>query len=51
MAAGAKEVVLVQDIFWRARIGTLEDLFGHRWSVSTHIEDLSSKETNFSSNA
>ena len=45
VAAGAKAIMPVQDMFWGDRTGTLEDPFGHRWMVATHIEDLSPEET------
>ncbi len=45
VAAGAKAMMPVQDMFWGDRVGTLEDPFGHRWSVATRIEDLSPEET------
>ncbi|MFA4903149.1 MAG: VOC family protein [Desulfobaccales bacterium] len=45
VAAGAKAVMPVQDMFWGDRVGTVEDPFGHRWSVATHTEDLSPEET------
>jgi PhnB protein len=28
------------DMFWGDRYATLEDPFGHRWSVATHKRDL-----------
>jgi PhnB protein len=40
MKAGAKELDPVQDKFYGDRSGTFEDPFGHRWTVSTHIEDI-----------
>ena len=40
-AAGAKITMPVQDMFWGDRYGQLEDPFGHRWSVATHIRDVS----------
>jgi PhnB protein len=43
--AGAKERKPVQDQFYGDRSGTLEDPFGHVWTISTHIEDLSPEET------
>lgn len=43
-AAGARVVRPVQDQFYGDRNCTLEDPFGHRWHVSTHIEDVSSAE-------
>jgi PhnB protein len=41
--AGAQVLVPVADQFWGDRYGLLVDPFGHRWSVATHIEDLSPK--------
>jgi PhnB protein len=38
--AGAKEVSPVRDHFYGDRMGGLEDPFGHRWYVATHIEDV-----------
>ena len=43
-AAGAKVTMPVQEMFWGDRFGQLEDPFGHRWSVATHVRDLSSEE-------
>jgi hypothetical protein len=31
-------------MFWGDRYGKLDDPFGHRWSIATHIEDVSPKE-------
>jgi PhnB protein len=44
VAAGAKELRPVQDQFYGDRSGTMEDPFGHVWTVSTHKEDLSADE-------
>jgi len=44
LAAGAIERRAVQNQFYGDRSGTLEDPFGHTWTVSTHIEDLTSDE-------
>lgn len=30
--------------FWGDRMGTLVDTFGHRWSLATHVEDVSGEE-------
>ncbi len=43
--AGAKIEKPLEDQFWGDRYGELTDPFGHRWAVSTHIEDLSSEQT------
>lgn len=42
--AGAKVIMPVQDMFWGDRYGLYEDPYGHRWSIATHIKDLSSAE-------
>ena len=42
--AGAKITMPVADMFWGDRYGTLQDPFGHHWSVATHIRDVSRDE-------
>jgi PhnB protein len=42
--AGATVLRPVQDEFYGDRSGQFEDPFGHRWSVHTHIEDVSPEE-------
>jgi uncharacterized glyoxalase superfamily protein PhnB len=42
--AGAKITMPVQDMFWGDRYGKLKDPFGHHWSVSTHVRDVSPEE-------
>ena len=44
VAAGAKITMPLADLFWGDRYGQLEDPFGHRWSVATHVRDLSPDE-------
>jgi uncharacterized glyoxalase superfamily protein PhnB len=44
VAAGARVTMPVADMFWGDRYGTLEDPFGHHWSVATHIRDVSPEE-------
>jgi uncharacterized glyoxalase superfamily protein PhnB len=44
VSAGAKVRAPLQDMFWGDRYGTLEDPFGHSWSVATHIRDMSPEE-------
>jgi PhnB protein len=44
VAAGAKLTMPVQDMFWGDRYGVLEDPFGHKWSVATHIKDMTPDE-------
>ena len=42
--AGAKITMPVADMFWGDRYGQLVDPFGHRWSVGTHVRDVSTEE-------
>ena len=44
VSAGAKVTTPVADMFWGDRYGQLEDPFGHRWSVATHVRDVSPEE-------
>jgi PhnB protein len=39
-AAGARVVRKVENQFYGDRMGTIEDPFGHRWHVATHVEDV-----------
>jgi PhnB protein len=42
--AGAQVEMPVMDQFWGDRYGKLKDPFGHKWSLGTHIKDLSMDE-------
>ncbi|HVG50809.1 MAG TPA: VOC family protein [Xanthobacteraceae bacterium] len=42
--AGAKATMPVADQFWGDRYGQVEDPFGHRWSIATHVRDVSPEE-------
>jgi PhnB protein len=42
--AGGRALRPVTDQFYGDRSGTLEDPFGHVWTVATHIEDVSPEE-------
>ena len=42
--AGATVLRPVEDQFYGDRSGQFEDPFGHRWSVATHVEDVSAEE-------
>ena len=44
LAAGASVERPVEDQFYGDRAGTILDPFGHSWTLSTHIEDLSEEE-------
>jgi hypothetical protein len=32
------------DMFWGDRYGQLDEPFGHRWSMATHVRDVSPEE-------
>ncbi|MBI3413933.1 MAG: VOC family protein [Verrucomicrobia bacterium] len=44
VSLGAKILKPVQDQFYGDRSGTILDPFGHKWTIATHIEDMSSEE-------
>jgi PhnB protein len=44
--AGATVKRPVQDQFYGDRTGTLQDPFGHIWTIGTHVEDVSPEEMN-----
>jgi PhnB protein len=44
IAAGATEERPVETQFYGDRSGTLIDPFGHRWTISTHVEDVPDDE-------
>jgi uncharacterized glyoxalase superfamily protein PhnB len=44
VAAGAKVMMPVADMFWGDRSGVIEDPFGHRWSIATPQKKLSAQE-------
>jgi PhnB protein len=42
--AGATVVMPAADMFWGDRYGMVQDPFGHKWSIATHIKDLTPDE-------
>lgn len=42
--AGAKVKLPLTDMFWGDRYGQLEDPCGHRWSIATHVRDVTPEE-------
>jgi PhnB protein len=46
VAAGAEVDREVKDQFYGDRSGTVVDPFGHKWTIATHIEDISVEECN-----
>jgi PhnB protein len=44
VGGGGKTVRPVENQFYGDRMGTLEDPYGHLWSIATHVEDVSPEE-------
>jgi PhnB protein len=44
VGAGATIKMPLADMFWGDRYCTLDDPFGHHWSVATHIRDVTAEE-------
>ena len=44
IAVGGKQEKPLQNQFYGDRSGTVIDPFGHKWTVATHIEDVSEEE-------
>lgn len=44
ISAGATELRAIANQFYGDRSGTLRDPFGHVWTISTHVEDVSPEE-------
>ena len=44
IAAGGKETRPIKDQFYGDRSGTLEDPFGHTWTIATRVENVSPEE-------
>ncbi len=44
LAAGAKALMPVQEMFWGDRAGMLQDPFGYSWWLATHTRDLTPEE-------
>lgn len=42
--AGATVMMPPEDQFWGDRYGVVVDPFGHRWSLATHVRDVSAEE-------
>ncbi len=42
--AGGREIMPVSNQFWGDRMGSLEDPFGHRWHLASHVEDVPEDE-------
>ena len=44
VAAGAKVMMPLMDMFWGDRYGQVTDPFGHVWSIATHKQDLTPEQ-------
>lgn len=44
LEAGARPVMQLSDMFWGDRYGQVVDPFGHRWSIATHMQDLTPEQ-------
>ena len=42
--AGAKATMPPSDMFWGDRMGQVADEFGQKWTIATHIKDLTPEE-------
>ena len=42
--AGATVTMEIEDQFWGDRFGSVQDPFGHLWSIATHVEDVPPEE-------
>jgi uncharacterized glyoxalase superfamily protein PhnB len=49
--AGARVVMAVADQFWGDRYGIFADPFGHQWSISSHVRDISPEQMKQASEA
>lgn len=44
VSAGAKSLVPLMDAFWGDRFGSVQDPYGHVWSIATHKKDMTHEE-------
>jgi uncharacterized glyoxalase superfamily protein PhnB len=51
VAAGAKVLMPVHDMFWGDRLGTVADKWGNRWSFAQRVKDLTPDEMRKASEA
>ena len=45
VAAGARVLMPVQDLFWGARYGKILDPFGHEWGINQQLKEQTDDET------
>ena len=46
IARGARVIMPVQDMFWGARYGQIEDPFGHIWGINQQLKQMTEAEEN-----
>lgn len=44
VSSGAKSLVPLMDAFWGDRFGSVQDPYGHVWSIATHKKDMTPDE-------
>ena len=44
VAAGAKATMPVTNMFWGDRMGRIVDPFGQKWTIATHVKDMTPEE-------
>jgi len=44
IASGAKETQPIKSQFYGDRSGSLQDPYGHQWTIATHVEDVTPEE-------
>ena len=42
--AGAEGVMPVMEMFWGDKYGQVQDPYGHRWGLATHLKDMTPEE-------
>jgi PhnB protein len=45
VAAGARVLMPVQNLFWGARYGKIADPFGHEWGINQQLKEQTTEET------
>ena len=45
VAAGARVLMPLQDLFWGARYGKILDPFGHEWGINQQLKEQTDEET------
>jgi PhnB protein len=44
VAAGARVIMPIQDMFWGARYGKIIDPFGHEWGINQQVREVTPQE-------